>query len=32
MLDFSAVLTGVRFSLGVVLLSAGLIGFVLIAG
>jgi len=32
MLDFSSVLTGVRFSLGVVLLSAGLIGFVFIAG
>jgi len=32
MLSFSDVLTGARFSLGVVLLSAGLIGLVLMAG
>jgi hypothetical protein len=32
MLEVSSVLTGVRFSLGVVLLSASLIGFVFIAG
>ena len=32
MLSFSDVLTGARFSLGVVLLSAGLIGLVLVAG